>query len=96
MGQQPSKPSKELARLEVVSKELSKVSELLGDLLPLATAERLACKPCAPGSHQARERAAFAHFNQLSDESLAIGARMSECRTGMQRLLRTSNHFQWG
>ena len=84
MGQ---RPSKETARLDEINDEQLKVNDLLHTLYNLAAAEAAAGKPATPGSYQARRAAVHDYFMQLSYESTAIYARISECCTCCQRCL---------
>lgn len=86
MGQQPSKPSEEMARLKVLNEEYDKTKQLLETLQERAIAEAAARIPATPGSDQARADAAFYHWLRLMDERTAIRDRLGECRACSQRV----------
>ena len=81
-------PSREYARLRVIRDEQAKADLLLRTLGPRAAAGALELIPYTPGSAQAEQRAVVQHLNRLQDEYEAICARLGECGTCSQRLIR--------
>ena len=78
MGQQPSKDSKEAARLAEIFAEKERARQMLDTLRELAVEEDVARLPAGPGRHRARYEAAFDYLNQLANEAHAIHVHLSE------------------